>query len=239
MIPGIETWWSLEGELEGLIPPDNSILIIVSFDISALDPGMYDDTLTVFSNDTWVPEKPIPARLEVMSGHTVQVPGDFATIQEAIDYSIDCMTVLVADGTYRGYGNKNLDFRGKALAVLSENGASSTVIDCENNGRGCCFNPDEGADSKLDGFTIKNGTVVSGGGIYCSDYSHPTIMNCIISENHASSGYEEGGGGIYCSVDSHPDITNCIISNNTTDGSHGCNGGGIYLDNACPGSSTA
>ena len=65
--------------------------------------------------------------------------GDHQTIQAAIDASVDGDTVLVADGTYAGQGNKDLDFNGKELIVQSENGPLKTIIDCENHGPGILF----------------------------------------------------------------------------------------------------
>ena len=66
---------------------------------------------------------------------TINVPGVHPTIQQGIDAARNGDTVLVADGTYRGIGNKDLDFRGKVITLKSENGAEYTIIDCEGSGR--------------------------------------------------------------------------------------------------------
>ncbi len=158
---------------------------------------------------------------------TIRVPSEQPTIQAGIDASVDGDTVLVADGTYTGAENKNINYAGRAIIVISENGPGHTIVDCENNGRGFNFSSGEDSFSRLEGFTIRNGNVVnaSGGGIYCS-YSSPTITNCTISGNSA----EWDGGGIYCYNESSPTITNCIIAGNTTDDY----GGRVYLKNTSP-----
>ena len=92
----------------------------------------------------------------------IHVPGNYPTIQEGIDAAANGDTVLVADGTYTGVGNKDLDFRGKAITVKSENGAGSTIIDCEGVGRGFHFYSGETSESVVSGFTVKNGS--AGGG---------------------------------------------------------------------------
>ena len=77
-------------------------------------------------------------------GATINVPAGQATIQAAIDAASNGDTVLVADGTYTGVDNKNLDFNGKAITVQSQNGPANCTIDCENNGIGFIFTNNEG-----------------------------------------------------------------------------------------------
>ena len=124
-------------------------------------------------------------------GATIRVPTDYPTIQAGIDAAVDRDIVLVADGNYVGPGNKDLDFKGKAITVQSENGPESCVIDMQGNGRGFYFHSGETKSSVLSGFTITNGRADYGGGIRCS--SEPTITNCIIIGNTAV----RSGGGIF------------------------------------------
>ena len=65
----------------------------------------------------------------------LQVPGEYPTIQAAVDASMDGDTVLVADGTYTGPGNRDIDFGDRLIAVRSVNGPQSCIIDCEYAGR--------------------------------------------------------------------------------------------------------
>jgi len=95
--------------------------------------------------------------------------------------------VLVADGTYVGDGNRDIDFLGKAIVVMSENGPEVTIIDCQGAGRGFLFHSGEDTTSVIQRFTIQNGYASgtnphnsgSGGAIFC-DNSSPTILNCIL-----------------------------------------------------------
>jgi parallel beta-helix repeat protein len=151
------------------------------------------------------------------------------SIHAGIDSSSSSDTVLVAKGTYV----ENINFKGKAIIVMSEFGRDSTIID-----GGSPSNPDYGSvvyffngedtNSVLDGFTITGGTGTkwdvnawSGGGIYCYE-SSPKIINNIIRGNSPNV----SGGGIACWVSSHPTISNNIIKENSTQ-----YGGGIEIWN--------
>lgn len=164
-------------------------------------------------------------------GSTLSVPARYPTIQAAIDAAKSDDTVLVADGTYTGDGNRDLDFKGKNITVKSVNGPAKAIIDCQgtsaNQHRGFYFHNGEANTAEVDGFTIKNGSVhipdddgyPDGGGIDICSNSHATIKDCVISHNTA----DDGGGGI-CAFHSDPIISNCVVRGNTSSG-----GGGICI----------
>ena len=159
---------------------------------------------------------------------TIRVRRDFPTIQAAIDAAGDGDVIEVEKGTYSGPGNRDIEFRGKAITVRSAEGPQNTIIDCggiaaaDGGHRGFYFHELEGADSVLSGFTIRGGRVPGsevppdplhwtpdparpiGGGIYC-EFSGPTIDKCVIRDCGA-----EVGGGIG-GVGAEPMIMNCTI----------------------------
>jgi parallel beta-helix repeat protein/predicted outer membrane repeat protein len=181
----------------------------------------------------------------------VNVPGDQPTIQAGIDAAQAGDTVLVADGTWSGPGNRNIRFYGKAITVVSGGGPGSCTIDCELSGRGVIFDGGEGPGSVLEGFTITgafdttgqgagvicfdssptltsnvvtgNQSSAAGGGIACHGAS-PVLEDCTVSENLAGW----CGGGIACLGGSSPQITGCTISGNQAS----VDGGGIYCEAA-------
>ena len=62
---------------------------------------------------------------------------DHNIIQDAIDaVTDDYSIILVRTGIYTGEGNRNIDFRGKAITVRSEMGPKNCIIDCQYLGRG-------------------------------------------------------------------------------------------------------
>jgi len=154
----------------------------------------------------------------------------WATAKETIQAGLDAAgatgwTVLVANGTYTGTGNKDLDFSGKAIYLKSVGGAANCPIDCENSGRGFYFHSGETAFAVIEGFTIRNGNAgYWGGGVLCWYSSSPTFTNCTISGNSAY-----WGGGVSCEDSSSLTFRNSIIWGNTA----GIAGHQIYVWDGC------
>ena len=181
--------------------------VMLHVDMSALIPGLHNCTLTITDPTAQNNPQVVPVALYVY-GEVIHVPDEFSTIQDAIDHALEGGTVIVAEGTYTGHGNRDIDFKGKAITVRSKdpddpNIVAATVIDCNGTEterhRGFYFHNEEDANSILAGFTITNGYVIFGGGILC-EHSRPTITNCIISGN---VGIVEGGG-ICCRIPLYP-----------------------------------
>jgi hypothetical protein len=91
--------------------------------------------------------------------------GDFLTIQAGIDSAGTGDTVLVLAGTYTGVENRDLDFGGTNLVLLSDGGYTVTTVDCEDAGRGFLFQSGEDTTSVVRSFTITNAAADSGAGV--------------------------------------------------------------------------
>lgn len=146
--------------------------------------------------------------------------GPKRTIQAGMNQAQTGDTVLVADGTYTGDGNKWLRFPGGQNFVLrAEHGPRNCCIDLEDSGLAFFLVVDETPEAVVDGFRIIDGDSSGGGAFYIHHSSQVTIANCILENNHS---YFDGGA-ILCDDDSSPTLTNCVIRGNNTFGS----GGGI------------
>lgn len=176
----------------------------------------------------------------------IHVPGDYTTIQGAINASSNGDTILVEPGTYF----ENINFRGKKVVLTSRfyiTNDPSTIWATVINGStpsqpdsGSCviISNHEDSTTVLQGFTITGGSGTKwqdehgagryreGGGILIQ-YSSPVIQFNIIHNNQVTdiTGVVSTGGGGMRVGDSYPRIYNNIIMNNT-----GRYGAGLVLN---------
>jgi len=164
---------------------------------------------------------PLPSRASV---YVIRPDGsgDYPTIQAAIDATVDGDVIELTDGTFRGDGNRDIDYLGKAITVRSQSGSGeSCAIDCGgypgHDHRGFEFHSGEGPGSVLQAVTISHGRIEYGGGIRCEG-SSPRLIGCIFADN---VGYEHGGG-LDCWPGSAPSVESCTFVRNSS----GYGGGG-------------
>jgi hypothetical protein len=159
---------------------------------------------------------------------TIEVPGDYSTIQAAINASSDGDVIEVSAGIYE----ESVEIYDKAITLLGVGGVKETIID-GSGGDGSVIailsdiNHDD--DFVIEGFTIRGGngreTVHFGGGIYCEG-ENGILSNLLIFGNNVNVNGK--GGGIYLD-NTETLIENCTIANNYAE----INGGGLYLDGNC------
>ena len=172
------------------------------------------------------------------AGRVRHVPGEYPTIQAAIDSSAPGDTVLVAPGRYV----ENIRFGGKGILVSSEYLLTRdpaviprTVIDGSrprhpDTASVVLFIDEEDSTAVLRGFTLTGGkgTVWTdaaqkapyreGGGVLC-ELSSPVIEHNVIEDNEAvevasaAGVLSAGGGGIRCGY-AEPIIRNNVIRRN-------------------------
>lgn len=173
------------------------------------------------------------ASLIAASSHadTIDVPGDFPTIQAAIDASSDGDEIAVAPGIYGSSADNVVDMKGRAVRLYATDGPDVTIID-GNDGtvrrRGILCQSGETNATVIEGFTIRNcapswydwngngqvdGWEFFGGGMWNRGGSSPRVVDCRFENNSA-----EYGGGM-CNWDedgndNRPRLENCTFTNN-------------------------
>jgi parallel beta-helix repeat protein len=157
-----------------------------------------------------------------------RVPAEFRVIQSAMDAATNGDTILVAPGTYTGVRNRNIDFKGKNIVLLSQSGPESTILDCEDLGDGILLRQGETSSAVIQGFTIRRASQA----VTCIE-SSPRIMDCIITDNTSGialsgssaqirnctvsrSSSSMGGSAVYIGEGSIATVENCIIERNWT-----------------------
>ncbi len=157
---------------------------------------------------------------------TIRVPADQPTIQAGIDAADDGDTVLLADGTHTGDGNRDIHFDGKAITLCSENGPELCVVDADSSGSMVynVFHLSSGEtwNTVIRGFTITGGYPY---GVFIEDAS-PRIRNCTVTNNY------QGFWIIEAHLDTGTLIENALISDNTREGIVIADGGRATITNS-------
>ncbi|MEZ4649958.1 MAG: right-handed parallel beta-helix repeat-containing protein [Candidatus Eisenbacteria bacterium] len=179
--------------------------------------------------------------------------GDYPTIQDAVVAAISGDTILLADGTFLGTGNKDVDLLGKTLIIASANGdRNAVVLDLENAGRAFVVSaaaparPERrddlpripgaiaarGGVTEIRGLTIRNGLLTSsagvdarGGAINIGDGVSLVVDDVAFESNEAM----DHGGAIHLGLGSWLEVTASEFVGNDTPMT-GSSGGAIRCD---------
>jgi predicted outer membrane repeat protein len=147
------------------------------------------------------------------SVQTCVVPGEYSTIQAALDASQPNQVIMVCPGTYR----ESVDFPSHSVTLVGRDGPEATIIEGNLSQSVVSMG---GSQHTLRGFTITNGRI----GIYCVGYGEKALIeDCVITRNSTTS----NGGGIYSDgYMGSPSLIlrRCIISENQA-----ASGAGVYL----------
>lgn len=161
--------------------------------------------------------------------------GPYPHLAAALAAARDGDVVELAPGVYRGPGNRDLDFAGKAVTVRSRDGdAAGCVIDCRDGDgaphRGFLAQNGEGSATRLVGLTVRGGHAAgerppagSGGAFYCRG-SSPTLEGCVFVGNRGAM-----GGALACEFSAAPRVVRCLFRQNTA-----LNGGGAHVFASTP-----
>ena len=167
-----------------------------------------------------------------LSAATIRVPDDYSTIQAAIDAAVTKDTILIADGTYSGDGNRDLEIPVN-LTIMSENGAAYTIIDA-GGGPGDehrCIEIAAGITVLLD-ITFENGYVETGvntelamsGAIKLNFMDSLEARNCLFRNNFASA----TGGVLAVPYFAFANFVNCSFVGNVAPMGSAVTAGGMY-----------
>jgi hypothetical protein len=176
---------------------------------------------------------PLPDRYVSLAGQHIAPFTNKTTaavnLQAALAAAAPYDILQIADGTYTGPENRNLDFVGKPLMFISENGPTNCILDGENQHRGFYLNNNPG--SVIQGIQVLRGFSNwgyndgdgSGGAIYCKN-SKLLLDNCYFLSNAA-----HGAGGAVFGETSSVILKNCVLEDNGNDDRYFYGGGACYF----------
>ncbi|XHC25814.1 MAG: hypothetical protein ACFHWZ_02360 [Phycisphaerales bacterium] len=142
----------------------------------------------------------------------INVPGDFPTIQQAIDASVDGDEIIVAPGTYSSASILAL-VDDKAITLRSSGGAGVTVLEATGI-VGIARLANVESDTVIEGFTFRGVEGVIPNAYVLGIFSgSPVVRDCVFEDNNNSSGIRPVVSG---STMSGTTIIGCIFRNNGT-----------------------
>ncbi|MCH2149342.1 MAG: right-handed parallel beta-helix repeat-containing protein [Phycisphaerales bacterium] len=152
------------------------------------------------------------------SAETINVPGDHATIQSAINASIDGDVIEIAAGTYNEF---DLSTQQKAITVrgaTDAQGLPATTIDSQGQGTTVMSFNGEGTDTIIEHLVFTGASETSWAAVTMF-HARPTVNNCTFRDN-VTGGI---GGGVY-NLNGAPSFTDCRFINNTANwgGGYAC-----------------
>ncbi|GAG28672.1 unnamed protein product, partial [marine sediment metagenome] len=154
------------------------------------------------------------------------VPSQYSTIEDAIVTADQHGTnIIVGRGVHTVSDPNGIDFQGKNITLMSidpddPDVIANTIIDCQgsrfNSRRAFWFHSGEDHNTKVMGFTIRNGFMtgavgINGGipGYYLDPNDDTTPFVQASGTDATGTAY---GGAILCENASSPTITNCVIT---------------------------
>jgi len=147
----------------------------------------------------------------------------FDAIAKAIAHAKSGDEIVVADGVYRGIGNRDLDFAGRVLVLRSAAGPANCILDAEYQRQIFRFASGESRAAVVEGFTLTHGYGSRAGAIMCLGGAAPTFRHCEMRENRAGF-----GGAAYVAGGASPLFEHCVLRNNVVN----YNGGALLISTA-------
>ena len=200
---------------------DGTTPITIAVDTTGLERGFYDCTMTVTGDTSET--RTMSVQLHVFTPSERHVPGEYATIQAAIDAAETGDRVIVQPGVH----NENIHFFNRNDVELTSIDpddpavVASTVIQGNGSASVVRFDDINGPLMRVQGFTITGGSASYGGGVH-GNGCPASLYRCVIENNQAGT----NGGGIF---DLDGPISYCEIRGNRAGnhggGAAGCDGG--------------
>jgi len=180
---------------------------------------------------TPLPATPTPRRVTRAAaavGNVIQVPGDVATLQAAIEQVVNGGTIELGAGTYASpSGGFVINDRAKAFTIRAAAGASVTLDGGNARDLLRLINSSLGAGRPVtfENLIFANGRSTTDGiaGGVTLQRAQATFVGCTFQNNRSES--NTGGGGTVVATGSTAFFTDCLWSGNSAR----TNGGGLVL----------